>query len=231
MRTRVVAAGGGDTGHFLVRRAVVDLLCGDLRVVEPLRPRSHRDLTSAGGHGGADGQTGTLQDRSRRPDTPLNGGLGKKHAVIQSGHLLPQGDVWPTYGHGSSLGRPPPTGQLVFPGDLWLISREMSSRSRGQPRDPDRPGAPGGHWPGAATGPRAKGSGRFLVAGSIRAAHRPARAASPLRQRFVTAALPSTGAASRHGPDEALLHDRHHQVAFLGEHLTAGQPPGADRHR
>src|SRR5215467_8669652 len=45
MRTRVVAASGGDAGHFLVRRAVVDLLCGDLRLVEPLRPRSREGPT------------------------------------------------------------------------------------------------------------------------------------------------------------------------------------------
>src|SRR5215471_20993574 len=57
LRTRVVAAIGGDTGHFLVRRAVVDLLYGDLRVVEPLRPRSRKGPTAAGGPGGADGQT------------------------------------------------------------------------------------------------------------------------------------------------------------------------------
>src|SRR6478672_10107148 len=116
MRTRVVAAVGGDTGHLLVRRAVVDLLCGDLQLVEPLRPRPREDTTGAGGHGGADGQTGTLQDRSRRPDTPLIGSLGKKHAVTQCGHLLPQGVIWPTYGHVSSLGRPPPAGQLIFRG-------------------------------------------------------------------------------------------------------------------
>src|SRR5262245_11022829 len=77
MRTRVVAAGGGDTGHLLVRRAVVDLLRGDLRLVEPLRPRPRKDPTGAGGHEGANGQTGTLQDHSRRPGTPRNGGLGK----------------------------------------------------------------------------------------------------------------------------------------------------------
>src|SRR5215470_561083 len=87
MRTRVVAAGGGDTGHFLVRRAA-DLPQGDLRVAVPLRTRSRKDTTGAGGH--ADGQTGALCARSKRPGTPLTGSLGKKHAVTQCGHLLPR---------------------------------------------------------------------------------------------------------------------------------------------
>src|SRR5215467_4387180 len=138
MRTRVVAASGGDAGHFLVRRAVVDLLCGDLRLVEPLRPRPRKGPTGAGGHGCADGQTGTLQDRSRRPGTPLNGGLGKKHAVIQSGHLLPQGVVWPTYGHASKPREATPRGATDFPGDL-----------------PPVPGGPGTDAPGGTRRPPA----------------------------------------------------------------------------
>src|SRR5215831_16828270 len=89
MRTRVVAAIGGDTGHFLVGRAA-DLPQGDLRLAVPLRTRSRKDITGAGGHEDADGQTGTLQDRSRLPGTPLIGSLGKKHAVTQCGHLLPR---------------------------------------------------------------------------------------------------------------------------------------------
>src|SRR5262245_8752464 len=94
MRTRVVAAVGGDAGHFLVGRAV-DLLQGDLRLVVPLRPRSREDTTGVGRREDAAGQTGTLQDRSRRPGTPLIGSLGKKHAVTQCGHLLPRSVVGP----------------------------------------------------------------------------------------------------------------------------------------
>src|SRR6185437_6224366 len=173
MRTRVVAAHGGDTGHFLVRRAVVDLLRGDLHRVEPLRPRPRKDTTGAGGHGGADGHTGTLQDHSRRPDTPLNGGLGKKHAVIQSGHLLPQGVVWPTNGHGSSLGRPPTAGQLIFRG---IFVRFPDRCVRGRAWRHERAAVP------AVTGLRARRAGGFPVA---RATSR-----SPVSQRGVTATPP-----------------------------------------
>jgi hypothetical protein len=94
MRTRVVAAIGGDAGHFLVRRAV-DLLQGDLRLVVPLLPRPGKDTAGAGGQRAACGQTGALCARSKRPGTPLAGSLAKKHAVAQCGHLLPLDVVGP----------------------------------------------------------------------------------------------------------------------------------------
>src|SRR5262245_1652443 len=171
MRTRVVAAGGGDTGHFLVRRAVVDLLRGDLHVAEPLRPRPRKDLAGAGGHGGANGHTGTLQDHSSRPGTPLNGGLGKKHAVIQSGHLLPQGVVWPTYGHASKPREATPAGQLIFRGDLPPVP---GARVR------THPAAPGGRGPAPPPARRARHAGRIPVTG--------ASGRSPAGQSGLTAA-------------------------------------------
>src|SRR5215467_1714141 len=177
MRTRVVAAVGGDTGQFMVRRAVVDLLRGDLRPVEPLRLRPRKDTTGAGGHGGANGHTGTLQDHSRRPGTPLTGGLGKKHAAIQSGHLLPLSVVRPTYGHVSSLGRPPLAGQLIFPGIFRRSRQKMGADASGGTRRP---------LARAAAACRARHAGRIPGDRAHPAAHRPARAASPRRQRFVT---------------------------------------------
>src|SRR5439155_17414603 len=82
MRTRVVAAIGGDAGHFLVRRAV-DLLQGDLRLVVPLRPRPGKD--TAGGQRAACGQTGALWARGKRPGTPLAGRLAREHAAAHCG--------------------------------------------------------------------------------------------------------------------------------------------------
>ena len=94
MRTRLVAAVGGDTGHFLVLLAG-DLLNGGLHRVMCLRPRPSKDTAGAGGHWDVCGHTGALCARSKRPDTPLAGSLAKKHAVAQCGHLLPQGVVVP----------------------------------------------------------------------------------------------------------------------------------------
>jgi hypothetical protein len=94
MRTRLAAADGGDTGHFLVLLAG-DLLNGDIHRVICLRPRPSKDTTGAGGQRDVCGHTGALCARSKRPGAPMAGSLAKKHAVAQCGHLLPQGVVGP----------------------------------------------------------------------------------------------------------------------------------------